>query len=315
MPWWRFWRPETEAEKHEIANQKAAKLALETGDIPPSAKERINEFLSKGGDKFFSSDLSVREFLLTQESGIKPISQVMGTAFFNVSYWGSYMGPFRRTGELEKITHGQMEARSLAMSRMKIEAKLLGASGVIGVRLISRPSKIGNRMTEFICYGTAVHVPGYPPTEDPFTSHLNGQEFWQLYKAGCKPRDVVMGSCSYYIYTTLRAFWQQTGFFGIQRNQEVDLYTKGFIDARLRALDRMRSELSTIQADGAVGVTVGFYLEKIEYEVFNYRQIDLLVTFTALGTAIDYVAAPEPSNRLMVMDLKTKKTFNVWDMR
>src|ERR1700734_674030 len=107
MPWWRFGKPETEAEKLENQRQKASLLALESGDLPPSAKDRIHAHLHRDSH-LFSSDLSVREFLLTSESGIVPISQVMGTSFFNVSFLGSYMGRYRFSGELTKITHAQM---------------------------------------------------------------------------------------------------------------------------------------------------------------------------------------------------------------
>jgi uncharacterized protein YbjQ (UPF0145 family) len=162
MPWWRFWRPETAEEIEQNLQQQAGLQALLNGDIPPSAKHRINLQL-KNEKPFFSSNLSVREFLLTKEAGIQTISQVMGTAFYNVSYWGSYMGPFRNTGELEKVTLAQTEARRLAISRMRKEAELLGATGIIGVRLHAKPSPAGERMTEFTAYGTAVRIPDYPP--------------------------------------------------------------------------------------------------------------------------------------------------------
>jgi uncharacterized protein YbjQ (UPF0145 family) len=312
MPWWRFWKPESEEEKREHANYKAAMHALESGDIPPHAKERIQTALGRDA-KFFSSDLSVREFLLTRESGIEPISQVMGTAFYNVSYFGSYMGPFRFTGELEKVSHAQMEARRLAMERMKIEAKLMGASGVIGVRLHAKPSAMGNRMTEFICYGTAVRIPGYPPGEEPFTSNLNGQEFWQLYKGGYRPKAFVMGTCSYYIWTSFRANWQMSGLFGIAPNQEIDLYTNGFNNARNLAIERMTNQLYEVAADGAVGVNINFGIEMIQTGSEDSKSYDLLVTFTATGTAVNFGAPPaEPPGRLMVMNLaKPKDKFYI----
>jgi hypothetical protein len=48
MPWWRFWKPDTEEELQAAAlaevrtrQQKEAIAALTSGDIPPIAKERI----------------------------------------------------------------------------------------------------------------------------------------------------------------------------------------------------------------------------------------------------------------------------------
>jgi uncharacterized protein YbjQ (UPF0145 family) len=313
MPWWRFWKPETEAEKRQIAMQKAAFIALESGDIPPSAKERIDLHL-KGDKHFFSSDLSVREFLLTREAGIETISQVMGTAFYNVSFLGSYMGTYRATGELAKVTAAQTDARHLALARMRREAQLLGASGVIGVRLYAKASGMGSRMTEFTAYGTAVRIPGYPPTAEPFTSDLNGQDFWQLYKAGYRPKGLVMGLCSYYIWTNWRASAQLYGVFGLGlglKNQEVESYSNGFYAARNLAVDRLTAELYDLQADGCVGMTIQHYIEKIEHGSENNRQIDLLINFSAIGTAVDTGPPVQPSNRSMIIDLRKEEKRNV----
>ncbi len=313
MPWWRFWKPETAAEKQQIAMQQAGRIALENGDIPPLAKQRIDLHLQ--ADKhFFSSDLSVREFLLAKEAGIETISQVMGTAFYNVSFWGSYMGPYRATGELQKVTEAQTHARHLAIARMRREAQLLGASGVIGVRLHARPSGMGTRMTEFTAYGTAVRIPGYPPAEEPFTSDLNGQEFWQLYKAGYRPKGLVMGFCSYYIWTNWRAQSQLYGVFGLGlglKNQEIESYSNGFYSARNLAVGRLTKEISALQADGCLGMTINHYIEKIEHGSENNRQIDLLINFSALGTAVNKAPPVQPANRLMVIDLRKEEKRNV----
>jgi uncharacterized protein YbjQ (UPF0145 family) len=311
MPWWRFWRPETQAEMDENARQKASVLALENGDIPPLAKNRI-ELTIRSDKKFFSSDLSVREFLLTKESGIEAISQVMGSAFYNVSYWGSYMGPYRMTGELAKVTHAQLEARRLAISRMIKEAQLLGASGVIGVRLNAKPSSVGSRMTEFTAYGTAVRIPNYPTGAEPFASDLNGQDFWQLYKSGYRPKGLVMGLCSYYIWTNWRTNMQMYGLlgFGSFNNQEVQLYTQGFYNARNLAVDRLTQQLYELQADGCIGMKIDYEIEKVVHGSKD-EQIDLLITFSALGTAVDAGSPVEAVNRLMCIDLRKSKKDSV----
>ena len=305
MPWWRFWRPDTEEEIQQRLMQKAAIEALENGDIPPTAKKRIDLQLN-AQKQYFTSDLSVREFLLSRESGIETISQVMGTSFFNVSYWGSYMGVYRMTGELTKVTDAQREARRLAISRMKREAQLLGASGVIGMRLHAKPSGMGSRMTEFTAYGTAVRIPGYPPGQEPFTSDLNGQEFWQLYRAGYRPKGLVMGLCSYYIYTNWQASMQMYGIlgFGSFKNQEMNVYTQGFYEARNRAVNTLTQELYELQADGCVGMKIDYDIEKIEFDSRESRQVNLLITFTIMGTAVDAGPPVQPSERLMCLDLR-----------
>jgi uncharacterized protein YbjQ (UPF0145 family) len=309
MPFW-FWKTETPEEKQrkqlQEQKQRESISALQSGDIPSRAKERIQQYL-ESGSSMFSSDLSAREFLLTREAGFEPISQVMGTSFFSVSFWGNYAGPWRETGEMTNLTYAQNDARSKALQRMQQEAKLLGASGIIGVRIHAKPSNLGSRMTEFSAYGTAVRVPGYAPNQEPFTTSFNGQEFWQLYKAGYIPRGVVMGCCSYYIYSNFGTNMQMNGLFGFGNfnNQEIDLYTNGFIDARNRAISRLTQEISTLQSDGCVGMEITYDLENIEYESFGRTQHDILIHFTAMGTAVDIKDEHIPGNPILCLNLSS----------
>lgn len=312
MPWWRFWQAESVAEQLREKERQEAVRALERGDIPHIAKKRIQEHLNRQ-DKFFSSDLSVREFLLGKESGIEPISQVMGTCNFNVSYFGSYTGSYRSTGELTNITDAQFHGRRLALERMRREAELLGASGVIGVRIVSKPPDLGRRHSEFTAYGTAVHVPGYPQGAQPFTSDLNGQEFWQLLKAGYHPAGVAMGVCSYYIYSNWVARQQMYGTlgFGNAKNQEIDDYTWGFTAARDMAMSRLVVELSGLDADGIVGMKIDHDIEEIEYEANRTTYRDLLVNFVALGTAVRQVQVVPQASPLLCIDMRKGKNSSL----
>ena len=73
-------RLEAEAKQHQQqeASEAAASLAaLEHGGIPLHAQRRLEELRTRE-DGFFSSDLSVNEFLLTRRAGLRPLSQVMG---------------------------------------------------------------------------------------------------------------------------------------------------------------------------------------------------------------------------------------------
>lgn len=301
----------TAEQKAEAAIQRAAVKALQAGDIPPRARERAERHVSNP-DAPFSSDLSVREFLLTRESGIIPISQVMGTSFNSVSLFGNYMGAWRFTGELDKVSKAQMEARRTAIDRMLIEAKVLGANGVLGVRIHAKPSRMGQRMTEFTAYGTAVRVPNYPKDREPFTCTLNGQDFWQLYKAGYMPRCVVMGLCTYYIYTNWSASYQMTGLFGIAGNQEVDHYSRRFIEARKLAVQRLTNELYESGADGCVGMMLGHGIERIMRSEES-RNFDLLVSFGALGTAVDEGVAPATQEkRVICMNMSKGKAAGLF---
>jgi uncharacterized protein YbjQ (UPF0145 family) len=312
MPWWRFWRPDTEDEQQAAAQaealveqRKQAVEALSNGDIPAIAKERILKHSGRN-DKFFTSDLSVNEFLLMKESGVEVISQVMGTCYYNVGFFAA-IGVGRYTGEMTKLTEAQSHSRLLAMQRMQQEAKLLGASGVVGVRLQVKRPDVGNRHTEFTAFGTAVKIAGYPAGAEPFISNLSGQEFWKLHTAGYRPVGVVMGCCSYYVYTDYQTRRQQTGFFFTAPNQEIVNYTQSFYNARELSMWRLDCELKELSAEGAIGVDVDFDIEEIEYEQSNQKQIDLLLHFTALGTAIEKSEAVPARAPLMYIDLSKGK--------
>src|SRR5258706_12911964 len=100
-------------------------------------------------------------------------------------------------------------ARELAMTRMEVEAKTLGADGVVGVRLDVEMKEFGTDIAEFIAIGTAVKaqpdargggVPNWRNNQDlPVTSHPSGQEFWTPSRAGYAPLGMGSGSCAYHV--------------------------------------------------------------------------------------------------------------------
>jgi uncharacterized protein YbjQ (UPF0145 family) len=281
-----FWESEDDRSRREA--REATQRALERGQIPYKARHRL-EMQRKSGSGFFSSDLTSNEHLLTREAGYEPIGLVMGTAFYKVSYWGYFNAYRNSTGELTALSQAQLAARELAVNRLQQEAALLGAHGVIGVRL-----KLGNynwsaRTVEFTAIGTAIRIGDRPPDSQPFTSDLSGQEFWQLHRAGYYPRGLVFGICSYYVHTD----WNtrqitRGGFFGrgSSTNQEITQYTQGFQLARHLAVKRLTEDIRKHQAEGAVGMHIDMGIEDIEYEQNNTTYHDLLAHFVAVGTAI-----------------------------
>jgi len=70
-------------------------------------------------------------------------------------------------------------ARDLAMTRMEAEADVLGADGIVGVRLEIEFKEFGNDLAEFVAVGTAVKSEGTESwrnnTGKPFTSDLPGR--------------------------------------------------------------------------------------------------------------------------------------------
>ncbi len=314
-----FWGQESEAEKLARQKQAASLKALEMGNIPTQARERL-EIQKRQGANFFTSDLSCQEYLLTREAGYQPIGLVMGTAFYKVSFWGYFRNYRTFTGELTSLTQAQLAARELAVSRMRQEAAILGASGVIGVRLKTRNFDWSSRTIEFTAVGTAIRVPSRTPDPQPFTSDLSGQEFWQLHQAGYWPKGLVFGICSYYIHTdnNTRAI-VNPGLFGLLSgnwlmNQELTQYTQGFQLARHLAMSRLTADVQKLGASGAVGMDIDTDVEDIEYEINNRTYHDLLAHFIAIGTAILEDEPPKQKSArspLLIYNLKSGKSENI----
>ena len=79
----------------------------------------------------------------------------------------------------------------------------------------------------------------------------------------------------------------RTGFFGGgMMNQELTDYTQAIYIARHAAMSRLGDEASRVSAEGVVGVTIEDNIRSHEVEINNQQRRDLLVEFTALGTAI-----------------------------
>ena len=226
---------ESPEEKVRRERQEETLRDIADGKVPPVARERIERQRALGSN-FFTSDLTSKEFLLCREAGFQTLGQVMGTSFYNVGFFGMYQNRWNSTGELSNITHANSEARRLAISRMQHEAILLGASGIVGVRIQATKREWASRLTEFTAVGTAIKIPGYPKDMPPFTSDLNGQDFWKLNQAGYRALGMAFGFCSYYIYSdwSTQNITGANSFFGmnVAPNMEVRLYTGGLCGQR-----------------------------------------------------------------------------------
>ena len=71
-------------------------------------------------------------------------------------------------------------------------ARLIGAHGVVGVRLSLVRHEWADKTVEVQAIGTAVEGPGPAPNE-PWLSDLSGQEWWALHRAGYVPAALVWG--------------------------------------------------------------------------------------------------------------------------
>jgi uncharacterized protein YbjQ (UPF0145 family) len=240
---------------------------------------------------FFTSDLSVNEFLLVKEAGFQPLGLVMGSSIYHIGFQPIRPGV---SEELTMLTQALYSAREHAMERMEEEADELGADGIVAVRLTLALHQWGANVIEFLAIGTAVkseHSNNYRGHEGrPFTSDLSGQDFWTLLSAGYRPLGFVMGNCVYYI-----GQGPQPG--QLLQNMELTGPTQAIYDARELAMERMQVEAEALGAAGIVGVNV---------DENNHTWGPAVLEFSAVGTAVvpirDDHHIPKPTLVLSVAD-------------
>jgi uncharacterized protein YbjQ (UPF0145 family) len=258
--------------------------------IPRDAMTRLAELQPGKAGSIFTSDLTVNEFLLVKQAGFTPLGMVLGSSIYHV---GIQIGRWSQNQELNVLSQAMYHARELAMTRMEQEANVLGADGIVGVRLEVEFKEWGSDIAEFLAVGTAVkadpdHASGQHQWRNdkgmPFTSDLSGQDFWTLVQTGYVPLGMVMGTCVYHI--AHRGLGNVLGNMG--RNTELTQFTQALYDARELAMERMQKEAEELHAEGIVGV---------QLHQRNHSWGAHTTEFFAIGTAVrplraDHVISP-----------------------
>jgi uncharacterized protein YbjQ (UPF0145 family) len=262
----------------DVATSEAPHAArYESGSlagIPDSGKERIARMKKEVERGFFTSDLSVNEFLLVKESGFEPLGLVLGSSIYHI---GFQQAGWNQNQEMGVLTQAMYHARELAMTRMEEEADQLGADGIVGVRLDIGRYEWGADLAEFIAVGTAVKHRGgelhRAPNGRPFTSDMSGQDFATLLRAGYRPAGLVMGNCVYHVARQgMLASLKQVG-----RNVEMPNFTQALYEARELAMERMQTEADELQSEGIVGARI---IER------SHGWGSHVIEFFAIGTAV-----------------------------
>jgi uncharacterized protein YbjQ (UPF0145 family) len=243
-----------------------------TEGIPEHARERLRRMRDSG--RFFTSDLSVNEFLLVKQAGFDPLGLVVGSSIYHI---GLQLRRWGKNQELDVLTQAMYHARELAMTRMEEEADQLGADGIVGVRLQVGLHEWGGELAEFVAIGTAVkHAEGElhrAPNGRPFTSDLSGQDFWTLLSAGYRPVGLVLGNCVYHVAHQSAGTWISR----VGKNREMPNYTQALYDARELAMARMQAEAEGLEAEGIVAV---------DLHEGSHGWGSHVIEFLAIGTAI-----------------------------
>jgi uncharacterized protein YbjQ (UPF0145 family) len=262
---------------------------VELEGLPKDALRRLSEL--QGKDALFTSDLSVNEFLLIKEAGFHPRGLVVGSSIYHI---GLTTKSWSSSQEVQSLTQAMYAARELAMARMEEEATVLGADGVVGVRLDVGFYEWGRGTAEFLAIGTAVSAEDgsnwKTPEGKPFTSDLSGQDFWTLLQSGHAPLGLVLGTCVYHV--AHQRMFQAIGNIG--QNREMGNFTQALYEARELAMERMQDEAIKLKAEGIVGVQI-----QEKSHVWGSHTIE----FFAMGTAVRKLPDHEIETPKMVLSL------------
>ena len=251
------------------------------------------------------SELSVTELLTLSRAGFLPRGLCVGSAVYTA---GTQYDWAVKTGEIKRLSTAMREARKIAVTRLREQAKALHADGIVQLRLeIEHHLWRGARqVVKCIAIGTAIsfdssHAPANLRTAPslrlangaPFDSDLSAADFVTLLASGYRPVTVAMGNCVYGLDP--RELRNHRG-----KDEEILSYTQAFFDARELAMERLQEDLfrdwppGNVDApSGIVGMTVS--------EAAHGEQSGAsppVVEFTALGTAVAPLALDDPRRKI-----------------
>jgi uncharacterized protein YbjQ (UPF0145 family) len=293
-----------------VEDEREQELSLErveAGGIPLAAERRLRELGERGGA--FTSDLSVGDFALCHRLGLKPVSQVMGSAIYQVGYqttpWPSAMGGGFMF-EMEALSQAWNEVRGLALGRLAQEAGHVDADAVVGVDLRTGEHDWAENAIEYVVMGTAVRHDKRSRQAGPVLTELSVADYAKLLSAGVEPLGVVAWSSVFFVgasYATQR----MSGFgnLGFTENQELPEFTQGVYSARETVVARLTEQAAKLGASGVIGVRIAHGIQRTTVGAGTYSRGGLMVTFHAIGTAVREDRATVPYAPETIIDLTT----------
>ncbi len=297
-------RPPTEEER------RAAEVDLDRirrGGIPLGAEQRLKR-IGNASTPFFTSDLSAKEYALAQASGLQPVAQVMGSSVVQHG-WVGRQGGYYVNGEIHALAEPWNLARDRAFDRMRQEAELAGADGVIGIEI--NAGSLGDATnTEMVVFGTAVRdatlappagdrVAGRPGARPLGMCTLSGQDVDKLRRIGAEVCGVVGYTTVISVQLGPNSSWVMNSGSGMlsgggaSRNVEITEVSQAVYDARNRVMLEVRRQANAVAANNIVVSKLQHTIEHFEYEQATYRYHYFHVTMNVLGTAIR-LGAREP---------------------
>lgn len=267
--------------KAELDRQEKDLRALAKGGIPMEAELRLKELGAKADEGLFTSNLDPDEIALLRRNGYRARGLVTGSAMYHVG-----MAFASSTGDCEVtvLSDAYNEATRLAVSRMKQELRLIGAHGVVGVRLSYMRHEWSEKSVEVQLIGTAIEGPG-PAPKEPWMCDLSGQEWWALHRAGYEPAALVWGHCTWFVLTTQDDEWAHQSW----TNQEMGHWSQALSRARHLAMTKIHLQAKEVGGTGIVGVHIDRRLDEVrlsggEGGVYEREHHNLVMSI--VGTAV-----------------------------
>lgn len=269
---------------------------VEQGSIPLAAEQRMHELA--GGAMAFTSGLSVADFALCRQAGVRPVAQVMGSSVYKVGWqnypWGSSWQATATMVELDALTNAWNDARARALRRLAEEAELAGCHAVVDVTFERRAHEFLSDEIEIVVNGTAVVLDGAPRGDKPVLTDLSLPDYVLLRRAGFEPVGIVTATSVVYVVPGQTTRGLTSGWQPFQGNQELTDFTQGVYGARELALGRANHEAWRSGATGLVGLSIDQHVERREVEQNNSSRVDLIVTFHVIGTGISQPGEHRP---------------------
>jgi uncharacterized protein YbjQ (UPF0145 family) len=261
------------------------------------AEERLKR-VATASTPFFTSDLTAKEYALAEASGLQPVAQVMGSSVVQRGWVGA-QGAVYVSGEISGLSEPWNIARSRAFDRLRQEAELADADGVIGIEMTAGSlGEAGN--VELVVFGTAVRDRTLPsdPSSGLGMCTLSGQDVDKLRRIGAEACGVVGHTTVMSVQLGMNSSWvmNTSGRMGggARLNVEITEIAQGVYDARDRAMAEVRRQASAGGANSIVISILRHTIEHYEYEqAAGYRSHFFHVTMNVLGTAIR-LGAREP---------------------
>jgi uncharacterized protein YbjQ (UPF0145 family) len=243
---------------------------LGSTEVPQIAGDRLEALGSQG---MFSSTLSASEFALLSDLGPRPLAQVMGTSVYQVGW--QYLRPEAQLGgsdfhtRLDVVNQAWDSARRLAFGRLLAESRAVDADAVVGVRLHRGEHDWARRSVDFMVNGTAIRLPENARDSggEPVLSDLSVQDYWKLVGGGWAPSGLLTATAVFFVSQGFSTrVGRRRSFF---RNQELYEFSDGFGAARRAVVEDLRFQARERGADGIVGVTLDYKLERRKISVMR----------------------------------------------